>query len=936
MPLGAGGVLLLTWLRRLWRQQWAPLRAEAVMLRTLWRDGVCRVFAPIADDGTSAQTLRERWRRVQELRAVLGLERMHQIDVARRRRLGQDGWGETSGTLHMQHLPGLVFRGADEEVARRTLARHASLAAAKAEAVRLHQECEQTPVVKDLVLVGGGHSHVHLLRMLGMEPLPGVRVTLVTRDVETPYSGMLPGHVAGLYTRRECHLDLNVLARYARVRLVYAPAVGLDVAAKQVLLDGRPPISYDVLSINIGSAPRVVKDPPPGAPMQPGLQEAWGQAGITPVKPIDGFGARWDDLLTRVPLWKEQRRVVVVGGGAGGFELAMGMHARLHKEIAKAGTTTRLTVTLVTRSRLLPQHNPGVRSLAQKAMRERGVELLEGYDVSHVESGLIRCRDGRSIPYDDCIWCTQGRPQSWVSSCGLATDKNGFLLVDQQMRCRGINGVDVGPIFAGGDIATIDGHERPKAGVFAVMAGMALWINISATLRGEDLVTYWPQGSFLGLLNLGDGSCIASRGALAMEGAWLWELKDWIDRRWMWNYSLDCGLPEMPLPALHTAAGQAVASAAGSLALLQHTTMRCGGCGAKVGATTLGRAMARVDIPLQPRDGFGARVVLGAGDDAAVVELATDHGDQVATVQTIDFFRSFIGDPYVFGRIAAVHALSDCEAMGAVPQTALALAQLPYALEERTEEELVQLMSGAAAALREAGCALVGGHTCEARELGLGLAVCGRLPQGSSSALQKGGMMAGNRLVLTKPIGTGTLFAADMRAKARGPWIQNALRCMAASNAKAAAILREHGAIACTDVTGFGLVGHLLEMCKASQVQVAVDLDSVPLLEGSLDCLARGITSSLQPANTRLRRAVANHDAVCRSPAYPMLFDPQTAGGLLAAVPGIRAEACVKALRDRGGSPGAAVIGEVLGPLKPNAVANGDGAICVRVVSQCW
>ena len=183
----------------------------------------------------------------------------------------------------------------------------------------------------------------------------------------------------------------------------------------------------------------------------------------------------------------------------------------------------------------------------------------------------------------------------------------------------------------------------------------------------------------------------------------------------------------------------------------------------------------------------------------------------MSSVQTIDFFRSFIGDPYQFGRIAAVHALSDCEAMGAIPQTALALVQVPFASEDKQEEDLVQLMAGAASALKRVNCALVGGHTCESRELGLGFAISGRLPGGSTTAMTKVAMRGGDVLILTKPLGTGTLFAADMRAKARGPWIATALKSMETSNREAATCLRAHGALACTDITGFGLIGHLVD-----------------------------------------------------------------------------------------------------------------------------
>merc|ERR1712232_828082 len=181
-------------------------------------------------------------------------------------------------------------------------------------------------------------------------------------------------------------------------------------------------------------------------------------------KPIDGFGARWDDLLSQVSTWTSDRRVLVVGGGAGGFELAVSMHARLKKELKKLGkdSTVKLKVVLVTRSGLLPQHTPGARALAEKTLRERGIQLEVGYDASHADSGKLHCKDGRTLPYDDCIWCTQGSPQEWLGNCGLKTDNDGFLLVDQGMRCSSaIPTGDIGPVFAGGDVASVQDHPRP-------------------------------------------------------------------------------------------------------------------------------------------------------------------------------------------------------------------------------------------------------------------------------------------------------------------------------------------------------------------------------------------------------------------------------------------------------------------------------------------
>ena len=174
----------------------------------------------------------------------------------------------------------------------------------------------------------------------------------------------------------------------------------------------------------------------------------------------------------------------------------------------------------------------------------------------------------------------------------------------------------------------------------------------------------------------------------------------------------------------------------------------------------------------------------------------------------------------------------------------------------------------------QAGCALLGGHSCEGPELSLGFCVTGHVPQ--RTELRKEGLARGQKLVLTKPIGTGTLFAANMRGEAAGHWMASATSSMLKSNAVAARVLAEHGTRACTDVTGFGMLGHLYELASASQARVRVFMGRVPLLPGAAECVAIGIFSSLQPANLRLKRAVANEAQALTHPAYPLLFDPQT------------------------------------------------------------
>jgi len=309
-----------------------------------------------------------------------------------------------------------------------------------------------------------------------------------------------------------------------------------------------------------------------------------------------------------------------------------------------------------------------------------------------------------------------------------------------------------------------------------------------------------------------------------------------------------------------------------------------------VGADVLARVLDR----LQPRSADGIGLSLDQRDDAAILTPAP--GKHI--VQTVDFFRSFIDDPYLFGRIAANHALGDIYAMGGQPTSALAIATVPHAAEDKVEEDLFQILRGGLDVLEAAGAVLAGGHSGEGAELALGFTVNGTVDPGR--VLRKGGARAGDVLVLTKPLGTGALLAAEMRGKARAPWIALALEAMQHSNAAAAACLLTHGATACTDVTGFGLAGHLHEMLSASGLDARLSLRGLPALPGALDVLEQGIASSLAPDNLRLRRAIETEAAQAGSSRFALMFDPQTAGGLLAAIPAGEAAACVAALQAAG------------------------------------
>ncbi len=743
-------------------------------------------------------------------------------------------------------------------------------------------QAPETPVVRDIVLIGGGHSHAVVLHMWAMNPLPGARLTLICTDTDTPYSGMLPGYIAGHYSCDDVHIDVRRLAEFAGARYYRDEVIGIDRAARKVLCRSRPPVAYDALSINIGSTPKLGNVP--GA-----------EAHAVPVKPIRQFNERWLALLERVRKHAGVTTVAVVGAGAGGVEMTLAMQYRLRRELTALGRNPdELRMHLLTSgATILPTHNAAVRRTFERVLAQRGVALHIDAEVVRVEQNRLFTARGETVDADEIVWVTQAGGAAWLAGTGLALDDGGFIRVRETLQSES------DPlIFAAGDCVAWPGRPLEKAGVFAVRMGPPLTENLRRLLLGQPLRAYRPQRRWLALISTGDKHAVASRGALFARGDWIWRWKDWIDRRFMLRFS------EFPAMSERKPSVERIPlEAAEHSQALSALAMRCGGCGAKVGASVLSRALAQV----RPIERDDVLIGLHAPDDAAVLRVPPGK----ALVHTVDFFRAFIDDPWIFGRIAANHALGDVFAMGAEAQSATAICTVPPGLESKVEDTVFQMMSGAVSVLNEAGCALVGGHTGEGRELALGFAVNGLIDEALAGVMTKGGLRPGDVLILTKPIGTGTLFAAHTQLKARGRWIDAALASMQVSNRAAVACLIQHGARACTDLTGFGLLGHLVEMTKPSGVDAELELDALPLLDGARETVAAGILSSLQPANTRLRRALSNQEAALNHPNYPLLFDPQTAGGLLASLPEATADACLAALHALG-YPHAVRIGRVL------------------------
>jgi len=724
------------------------------------------------------------------------------------------------------------------------------------------------PYLRDVVLIGGGHAHALVARMWGMDPMPGARLTIINPGPAAPYTGMLPGLIAGHYRRDQIMIDLIRLGRFAGARVILDRAVGLDPAARMIHLRDRPPLRYDVASIDIG--------------IGSGLWDIPGYAEYgTAAKPLGDYADRWEAFVARnLPA----PRVVLVGGGVGGVELALATAHRL----TRTGATP--AVTLLERGpRVLPNIGEAARRSLLAEMNRAGILVMTECEPAAFEDGAVVLADGRRLGSDFTLSVAGSRPQRWLAETGLALE-DGFVTVNRAMQSSDP------AVFAAGDCAHMAFAPRPKAGVFAVRAAPILSHNLRAALNGAPMRHFRPQRDYLKLVSLGDRRAVADKFGMRTGGAWLWRVKDRIDTRFMDKFA---ELPAMPRPPAPEGSVKGLAEMLGSQPL-------CAGCGAKVGPWALSNALG--DLPRLSRPDL----VNGPGDDAAILDFGA-----VRQVLTTDHLRSFTADPRLIARVAAVHALGDVWAMGAAPQAALAQITLPELSPDLQKDMLAEIMQTASEVFAEAGAAIVGGHTSIGAELVVGFTVSGL----AERPVTKGGARPGDVLILTKPLGTGTILAAEMAmAKLPGLVLGECVVACLASMVRPlgpAATILAPVAHAMTDVTGFGLAGHLLEMLEASGVGAEVPLDSLPLLPGAAELAAAGHASTIAEQNramtdwkvldlsgTGLRKSGPD------SPRRALLDDPQTGGPLLAAVPAALAADLLAALRAGGDT--ATIIGHVI------------------------
>ena len=465
-------------------------------------------------------------------------------------------------------------------------------------------------------------------------------------------------------------------------------------------------------------------------------------------------------------------------------------------------------------------------------------QVLQRADISLIEDD--------SQPSGPSLLCTGSRGPAWLATAGLPLDPDGRIRTDPCLRVEGHPS-----LFASGDCAVISTAPRPASGVWAVRASRPLATNLEAACRGRPLRPWRPQREALQLIGTHQDSAWARWGPWRLgPSPLLWDLKQRIDRSFMAGFQRQAPMADAP-------------------------PMACRGCAAKLPAQPLNAALEQVGLGGQP-------------EDAATLP---DHPD---LLQSVDGFPALVSDPWLNGRLTALHACSDLWACGAQVSSAMATITLPMVPTGEQQELLVQTLAGIRSVLDEQGAKLIGGHTMESRSAppvpaNLGVQITLTVNGSSPSPWLKSGLRPGDALLISRPLGTGVLFAGAMTGATAAPALDTALRRMTCSQHR---LLQQvepvrEGVHACTDITGFGLLGHLGEMLQnAPALTIQLDGPAIPAYPGVLDLFNRGVSSTLAPSNRAAWRWLDGPVRLSQPPSaalLELLVDPQTCGPLLLA-----------------------------------------------------
>ncbi len=677
-----------------------------------------------------------------------------------------------------------------------------------------------TIIKKDLVLLGAGHANIEVLRKMGMKPLKGLRVTLITNQIEATYSGMVPAYVAGEYDWSDINIDLLQLCNKFEIRLIVATALKIDRTRNLIFLKGRPPIEFDYLSVNVGIKTKTndIKGSDTNA---------------LRLKPI----ARIKNSIEKLIRYNQRNinnNVVIIGTGAAGVEVALALRSRF----AYLGIKKKITL-MSKDSKILKNYNKFAQKQCEYELIKNNIKIIYNTKINKIEEDYILYNKNKKIICTYPILATSSSPTKLILNSNLPLNKNGSIIINNKLQVKNTEN-----IFAAGDNSEIIDFKTEKAGVYAVKQSKVLYKNICNKYLKKTLHKYYPQKTYLSLLGVPKKRALAIKSFFSIKLTIFWHLKQKIDKRFISRYNSNKKEFSINTSSINP----------------YEYDMQCKGCGNKLAKLVLEKA-------------FKSNIKNGSLDAEKIEGTKNLYA-------TTDVISSIVSDPYKLGIISAKHALNDIYASNSTPLSSQMIISLPPALNEINTRDLIQVKKGAEISMKNANCRITGGHSYNSNDNQIysGFSIIGKKKQPYIKTKKK----YQGKLYMSGKIGSAIIFSAIAQNILKGTYSEQVVNEMTNSNYDLFKILNKNRVDCITDISGFGLGAHAYNLLLRNKKLkgLEINLHRIPLYEGVIKALKNNVKSSLNEANKHSLKGYL-HYMHKETNILNILFDPQTAGGFL-------------------------------------------------------
>ena len=673
---------------------------------------------------------------------------------------------------------------------------------------------------KQLVLIGGGHANVQVLKKLSMNTIKGLHTILISEHFEATYSGMTPGYIHKDFSKEEISIDLQRLCLNADATFIKDKVISIKTDNQKLELQNFPSINYDLLSINTGSISNIKKI------KIDKLSKCFF------VKPISSLVKNLNQIDQVIK--NKKSNIAIIGGGVASYELALSLLRRYESKIK---------INIVGKNILKEKNlNNSTKKKLKKIIKKIGIKEYLG-EVISISQTHLTLKGGDTLKCDLSLLSTGADIDTWLSESNLNKDKDGFIIVDNYLQSTNDKN-----IFVTGDACTILNTFRPKSGVMAVRQGEVLKENIFLKLTGKPLIKFKPQKNWLYLIGTYKNYALLNFFFLSFHGKWCWKLKVWIDKDFINKFKFNSNLN--------------MTKKNFELEKLNEFKMYCQGCGSKVSKNTLINYLRK------------------SNDNNNLSDSSILNHKSLKTLQTIDHIKLFSSlNPFDFGKISYLHSQNDILASGGIVKSLSISISVPFSENFIEKFYMEYFMGGIKSEADKDSCLIASGHSYQSQELGITLTLNGEINKDSS----KNYASEGDLIYLSKPLGTGYLLSAYFKNTEylSSNDFENIVSNLKRGNLFTVNSARSSGSKMMTDISGFGLSSHLIDICLSSNLSSELRLSKNILINSNLDLL------EMYKSTGYFNNFNSSREFIEISESHPLkniLYDPQTNGPMLMAI----------------------------------------------------